>query len=315
MTETAIGWTDQVWNPVTGCSKVSEGCRNCYAETISLRYGRSQKPWAAQYAAENVVLHPDRLSAPLKWKKPARCFVNSMSDLFHDQVPDAYIDQIFAVMASTPQHTYQILTKRPERMAEYATFAARDARASQHEGGPSRIGEATARLSGGTSGSATAYSASHWPLPNVWFGTSVEDQRAADERIPHLLRTPAAVRFLSCEPLLGPVDLTKIRMGKQPQQLGEFDQYLDAVKPAHVDGMGFERRLNRGIDWVIVGGESGPKRRAMDLEWASSLIEQCRTAGIAVYTKQDSGQYPGRQGRIPDDLWIHEFPETLVLAR
>lgn len=300
MTETAIGWTDQVWNPVTGCSKVSEGCRNCYAEVISLRYGRSKHPWSAQFAAENVVLHPDRLTAPLKWKKPARCFVNSMSDLFHELVPDEYIDQIFAVMALTPRHTYQVLTKRPERMATYV---------AKLQGQLERLIGASRTL-----GYSLEFERNHlfdWPLPNIWLGTSVENQAAADERIPHLLRAPAAVRFLSCEPLLGPVDLHTVHYGEHALDVLKYRyRPWETRQGWHDTYMSFGLAALGKVHWVIVGGESGPKHRPMDLDWTRSLIEQCTEAGVKVYTKQDSGMYPGRQGRIPDALWRHEFPAS-----
>jgi protein gp37 len=259
MSDTNIGWTDKVWNPTTGCSKVSEGCRNCYAESISLRYGRSKHPWSAQFAAENVVLHPDRLSAPLHWRKPAMCFVNSMSDLFHEQVPDEFIASVFVVMWSAPRHTFQVLTKRPQRMAAL-------------------VPEILKRSPKG--------------IPaNVWLGTSVEDQRAADERIPYLMRTPAAVRFLSCEPLLGPVDLHP--------WVGHWigTDYIDGP-PIVVGARAIPNRIAiPNLGWLIGGGESGPGHRRMDLDWLASLVKQSQAASIPMFVKQDSGQYPGKQGR------------------
>jgi len=214
---TLISWTDETWNPVTGCSKVSEGCRYCYAEGLSLRFGWSKKPWTAANAAENVIEHPERLGKPLTWKNPSRVFVNSMSDLWHPQVSDKFIDRIFEVMRSTPQHTYQLLTKRPERAALWR----------------------------------------NWPA-NVWAGTTVEDQRVA-LRIDWLRATPAAVKFLSCEPLIGRID----------EDL-------------------------RGIDWVIAGGESGNHMkpgnpRWMNMAWARHLRDLTVDAGGAFFFKQDSG--------------------------
>lgn len=296
MSDTAIGWTDKVWNPVTGCSKVSEGCRNCYAEALSLRYGRSEKPWAAQYAAENVVLHPDRLTVPLTWKQPARCFVNSMSDLFHEQVPDELIDQIVAIMANTPQHTYQILTKRPERMARYFEHLTSQVTLFiDRTGGLPKVHEMERqRVDSG---------ARCWPLPNVWLGTSVENQAVADERISYLMAAPAAIRFLSCEPLLGRVTLGQWIDGV----------YVNWLTGEYPDG-DRTKRVADGLDWVIVGGESGPRHRPMDLPAALDIVDQCKAASVAVYVKQDSGQYPGRQGRIPDAYWLHEFPESRAAA-
>ncbi len=251
---TKIGWTDQTWNPTTGCSRVSEGCRHCYAESLSLRNGWSRKPWTHNNAPENVVLHPERLRKPYSWKTPSRVFVNSMSDLFHEQVPDAFIAQVFAVMADLPQHTFQVLTKRPERAATWP--------------GP-------------------------WPA-NVWMGTSTENQRAADERIPHLLRTPAAVRFISAEPLLGPLDIA-------PYLWATWINGRELPKPTNWIGLDsnmymppyYSARLLPALDWVIVGGESGAHipstpERHMDHGWARSIRDQCVAAGVAFWFKQSS---------------------------
>jgi protein gp37 len=219
MGETRIEWSDAVWNPVTGCTKVSAGCKNCYAETLAERF------WAKQYPKvpdegfgipgavnqlrsrefTDVLFHEDRLALPLGWKKPRRVFVNSMSDLFHERLPDDAIDRIFAVMALTPRHTYQVLTKRPERMLAYVTEPARG-----HSGG--LIWYVAEKLKPSLPPPRHWYHAPRsfaWPLENVWLGVSVEDQAAADARIPLLLQTPAAVRFLSVEPLLAQVDLSK----------------------------------------------------------------------------------------------------------
>lgn len=224
---TAISWTNETWNPVTGCSRVSEGCRNCYAERLSLERGWSTLPWTAANAAQNVRLHPERLRKPAGWKTPRRVFVNSMSDLFHPQVPDEFVDAIFAVMCSHPQHTFQVLTKRPERAAQYRP----------------RTG---------------------WP-PHIWMGTSVEDQRSAAERIPHLIETVAPIRFLSCEPLLGPIDLAP---------------WLD------------RRDLDGGllVDWVIVGGESGAQPREMSHAWVWPMRDACVRNGVAFFFKQSSAR-------------------------
>jgi protein gp37 len=228
MGKSKIEWTDVVWNPVVGCSKVSDGCKNCYAERMTARFRKDYLPWTLQNAAHNVVLRPAKLNEPRYWKKPRRIFVNSMSDLFHEQVPDEFIYSVFQVMTSTPWHTYQVLTKRPERMQRLVSESA----------------------------------------PNIWLGVSVEDQRAADERIPILLQTPAAVRFLSCEPLLGPIDLA------------------EAGNNACVEWW-----ENRGIDWVIVGGESGPGARPMHPDWARSLRDQC--LGQAQFFFKQWGEWIG----------------------
>ena len=249
--KTAISWTERTWNPVTGCSHVSPGCLHCYAETLSLRYGWSKKPWTAQNAAENVVLHPNRLNQPLSWREPAMCFVNSMSDLFHEQVPFEFIDQVFDVMERCSHHTFQVLTKRPERMLEYT-------------------------LRRWTPGELPAH---------VWLGVSVEDQRRANERIPILIEVPAIVRFLSCEPLLGPVDLSL------HGRLEDGDFY------------GF------WIGWVIAGGESGPGHRPMNLDWARTIRDQCLDAGIPFFFKQSSALRPGHNPVLDGQEW-HQFPES-----
>ena len=197
---TAIEWTDVTWNPVTGCTKVSPGCAHCYAKAIAHRFWKD-RPFTG------VRCHEGRLVQPLRWRKPRRVFVNSMSDLFHEAVPDAFIDQVFAVMACCPMHTFQVLTKRPERMraysTDYATFG--------------RVLALSAEWTDGIDG--VSHTVNHvddglplFRLPNVWLGVSVENQATANERIPLLVETPATMRFVSCEPLLEPVDLTWLRV-------------------------------------------------------------------------------------------------------
>ncbi len=265
--KTAIGWTDSSWNPISGCSKVSPGCSHCYAEAVSHRFGWTQKPWTERNAADNVVLHPARLDQPLHWTKPRHVFVNSMSDVFHDQVPEAFIDELFAVMAMASRHTFQILTKRPQRMHDYL----------MHPKTVLRIADAIDRRDDRLGYDVLAQDmrmGQAWPFSNVWLGVSVEDQRRAEERIPLLLQTPADVRFLSCEPLLGPVDLSAIPLSVPG---GE-------AVPAHV--------LQRSsvfaprVDWVIVGAESGPGARPMDDDWVRTLRNQCQAAGAAFFFKQ-----------------------------
>ncbi len=298
---TGISWTDVTWNPVTGCSKVSAGCVNCYAARQAPRLaGMGQKgytklPWTAKNASENVFLHHDRLDKPFKWKKPRRVFVNSMSDLFHEQVPADFIADVFSVMGLAGRHTFQVLTKRPERMA--ALLAGDDFRES-------------ATYVEGDAGEGYL----PWPLPNVWLGTSVEDQRAANARIPHLLRTPAAVRFLSCEPLIGPVNLTPFIQLTAENEWGDeaseergwgYDGYsggfvgLGAVDPVYDP--------QPGIHWVIAGGESGPGFRPMDLDWARSLRDQCVAAGVPFFFKQGSGQRPEQNALLDGEEW-RQFP-------
>ncbi|HMG94379.1 MAG TPA: phage Gp37/Gp68 family protein [Chryseolinea sp.] len=221
---TKIEWTDEVWNPVTGCDKVSQGCKNCYAEIMHRRLmGMFPDKYSKPFLG-NIELHEDELMKPLKWRnKPRRVFVNSMSDLFHEDVDYGFIYKVFAVMDVCRQygHTFQILTKRPGRMLEFMK-------------------------------AHVSYTINS-PLDNVWLGVSVEDQKTADERIPLLKHTSAAVRFLSCEPLLGPIN-----------------DHLDTQK----------------IHWVIVGGESGRHARPMYPDWVRSIRDQCRASDIPFFFKQ-----------------------------
>jgi protein gp37 len=254
--KTGISWTSATWNPVTGCVKVSPGCKHCYAERD---WGRlAHLPAYAGRAFTDVACHEDRLDQPLRWNRPRMIFVNSMSDLFHEDVPDEFIDRVFAVMALAKKHVFQVLTKRPERMRRYMARLGESA----------KLLDAGARTMGYTFEHGGQYFVS-WPIPNVWLGVSVENQETADERIPLLLQTPAAVRWISAEPLLGPVDLAEVPVGMH----GPLRPYQD--KPS-------QPRL----DWVVVGGESGAKARPMHLQWARNLRDQCETAGVPFFFKQ-----------------------------
>ena len=426
-TNTSIEWTDATWSPVTGCTKVSAGCKHCYAEGVAKRFWGDRK-------FTDVQTHPDRLDAPLRWRKPRRVFVNSMSDLFHEDVPDEFIDRVFAVMALAPQHTFQVLTKRPERMRAWVSdpetpfrvtramdslhgtpraaeevrpiagfpgyFASSHgtiyserrghrrhmrpdygdqghARVQLHREGESQRGKrmlvhrlvletfvgqppspdaqgrhldgnprnnAAENLSWGEQGDNWGDSKRHgthrryskldqatvdairsraaqgesgealgrefgvsgtqvrnivagrqwatkaligWPLPGVWLGVSAEDQATADERIPLLLETPAAVRFVSCEPLLGPIDVTVLQRSDGWQ--------VDSLRGiySHSCDEGFDHPAayeevpgGPHLDWVLVGGESGPNARPCDVAWIRSIVEQCGEAGLACFVKQ-----------------------------
>jgi protein gp37 len=247
-TRTGIEWTDATWNPVRGCSRVSEGCRNCYAEGVAARFSGPGQPFEgfadrARTGSKwtgKVALVPKALRLPLSWRTPKRIFVNSMSDLFHESLSDDAIDEVFSVMGQCDDrglgHVFQVLTKRHERMARYMATRARQA------WNRARLGPDA------------------WPARNLWLGVSVENQATADERIPHLLAVPAAVRFLSCEPLLGPVDLTRW------------------------SGLQDDNALP--VDWLIAGGESGPGARPMHPDWARGLRDQCAAAGVPFFFKQ-----------------------------
>lgn len=289
----AIGWTDATWNPVHGCSRVSEGCRFCYAEKESHRFGWTKSDWTARNAPDNVQLRPERLDQPLRWRKPRKIFVNSMSDLFHEQIPFGFIAQVFAVMALCPQHQFQVLTKRPERMLEFFSDYAAGGRHIWEAGQGIRMPRGTDKPAPG------------WPLPNVWLGVSVEDQRTADERIHLLLQTPAAVRWISAEPLLGPVDLRYLQPGDTPVEIDALSGTHGVLRPHGGE--------NARLDWVVVGGESGPNARPMMHTWAQRLRDQCHAAGVAFFMKQLSRADIRNHKNLdafPVDLRVREYPNA-----
>lgn len=251
--KTSIAWTDQTWNPTVGCKRVSAGCDHCYAFALHdqrhIAWKRGRFPNApAQYHKpfSQVQLLPERLNDPLHWRKPRMVFVNSVSDLFHESIPDEFIHEVMRTIMRAPQHIFQVLTKRPDRMLGFFT---------------------TYKVYG--------------TLSNLWLGTSVENQAAANERIPLLLLTPAAVRFLSCEPLLERVVLA-----------------VSALRA----GLSL-----RGLDWVIVGGESGAHHRPMDIDWAREIRDQCQALDIAFFYKQGSGPRPGMHEELDGVMW-REYP-------
>lgn len=330
-----IQWTDATWNPVTGCDKVSPGCANCYAEGVAKRF------WATQYPLVphdlrgelemrprtfiDVVCHEDRLEQPLHWKRPRKIFVNSMSDLFHEDVPDAFIDQVFAVMALAPRHTFQLLTKRAERMrayfgaGQYRDVKVADSAKAIHTTVRPFALPSEAVFDARRVAFNQPWQINAWPLPNVWLGVSVENQHFADERIPLLLDTPAAVRFVSAEPLLGPVNLAAVLFG----ECADCGCALAACKGLR----GTHRACcpdcrHRRIDWVIVGGESGRGARVFDLVWARFIVNQCAGAGVPVFVKQlganpirldgDHEPFWSPKGddpaEWPEDLRVRQFP-------
>ena len=281
-----IEWTEATWNPIAGCSVVSPGCTNCYAmRRVAPRL--SANPATPHYAGTvtaskagpvwtgKIGIASDKvLTAPLRWKRPRMIFVNSTSDLFHEGVPDAVIDRTFAVMVLSPQHTLQVLTKRPERMRAYfediTTWGRIDA--AMNDLAPAHWHKREWE----------DYVGEDNIIPNVWLGTSVEDQRRADERIPHLLATPAAVRFISAEPLLGPIDLTGVMPGG-----GVVIHALKGTRHDVFDETFGERTEHYAkLHWVIVGGESGTGARPMHPDWARSLRDQCAAANVPFFFKQ-----------------------------
>lgn len=300
---THIEWTDATWNPITGCSVVSAGCKHCYAMKLAgtrlqhhaSRAGLTVETKAGPVWNGQVRFNEGWLHQPLKWKRPRRIFVCAHGDLFHENVPDQWIDAVFAVMCLAPQHSFQVLTKRAERMRAYCTS-------------PHTLGRVlklvTDALAG--DGKVMAYHEDDGLtgilLPNVWLGVSVEDQAAADERIPLLLQTPAAVRWVSAEPLLGPVDLlpffdpTGACCGREMASCPDCPAQAAWIHgPATVyaeDGSGYSAPT---IDWVVAGGESGTGARPMHPDWARSLRDQCAEAGVPFLFKQWGAWFPADQ--------------------
>jgi protein gp37 len=295
--DTKIQWTESTWNPVRGCSRVSEGCRNCYAEGVAARFSAPGLAYAGLARQSDhgprwtgkVVMVPEHLDDPIRWKRPRRIFVNSMSDLFHEGLTDEQIASVFRTMLAAPRHTYQVLTKRAARMRAFVRSFLE-----------------------GTGRAVLA--------PFIWLGVSVEDQERADERVPELLATAASVRFVSAEPLLGPVDFDAIQIP------GERDGLrFSALTRQHDDRYGSSDSV---LDWIIVGGESGRNARPFDVRWARDIVGQCSAAGAACFVKQlgarpyeDAGDTKvwlelgdGHGGNIAEwPSWVprvREFPEV-----
>lgn len=299
MGDTAISWTDKTWNVIRGCRRVSEGCRNCYAERTARRFGGKGKPYEGLVETRLHVISDDEqrleprwtgeiqfvdehLTDPMRWGKPAMVFVNSMSDMFFEKLTNEQIAAVYGVMAACPRHTFQVLTKRSERMREWFKWVSADA--VKHGIGVahrcyielanrvpwfrdyrprtlSYAGDFWERTAKGR----------NWPLENVWQGVSVESQKHID-RIESLLATPAAIRFISAEPLLGELDLTCVGQWRG-QPMSALEEQVGHVERPR-------------LDWVIAGCESGPYRRKADYRWFQSLRDQCRDAGVAFFLKQ-----------------------------
>lgn len=301
---TGIEWTDETWNPLAAfdedgergwfCTKVSPGCANCYAEGMNKRFGTGHGYRVPNL--EEIEFRLVNLGRPLKWEDSNahdRVFVNSMTDLFHEEVESEMIWAIFGIMAACPDTVFQVLTKRPARMREFLGVT---------------FGEAKSKMRGALFRQQRDYpfvfdvTPDRWPPANVWLGTSVEDQKRANERIPDLVAIPNALKFISCEPLLGSIELDLHRMDE--------------------------------IDWIIVGGESGPGARSMAVEWARNIVVQCREADVPAFVKQlgakprylpdrpggTGGYLPiedskgGDPSEWPEDLRVREFPDEVKMA-
>lgn len=284
---TRIERCDETWNPVTGCTKVSAGCKHCYAEVMAKRtFGKlcppilvatAKGPTVRPRVFTDVQTHTDRLDQPLRWKKPRRIFVNSMSDLFHADVPDAFLDQVFAVMALADWHTFIVLTKRPERMKSCLGSMTFGASIISEPSAYKRVVAAMDQPSWLPAGKSFRRVPESWPLPNVQLGVSVENQATANERIPLLLQTPAAQRIVSYEPALGPADFSAWIRRHVVTPEGDCARWCPACGP--------EGPRPR-IDQIIVGGESGPKARPCDVAWIRSTVRQCKAAEVACFVKQ-----------------------------
>jgi protein gp37 len=332
--QSAIEWTDATWNCVTGCDQVSPGCAHCYAKTWAARglgTFRNGRPF------EDVRCHEDKLDLPLRWTRPRRIFVNSLSDLFHEAVPDAFIDRVFARMALAPRHTFQMLTKRAARMRDYfdgphQVRIADAIRAVEDTYDPRYTSEPRPPSFADYHAAVRANRGLVFPLPNVWLGVSVENPPFL-KRLDELMATPAAIRFVSLEPLLADV--------------GDLSRWLYRTRERRGLACAMysgnpEERIVPGLDWLIVGGESGPGARPFDVTWARSIVDQCRAAGRAVFVKQ-LGAHPvqrlmfgpatfepdqpvhyepiplrdrkgGDMAEWPEDLRVRQFPRVSVPA-
>lgn len=302
---THIEWTDATWNPITGCSIVSPGCTNCYAMRLAgtrlkhlpSRQGLTVDSKAGPVWNGEVRLNEQWVDQPLRWKRPRRIFVCAHGDLFAENVPDEWIDRAFAVMALAPQHTFQVLTKRAARMRKYMSgFECDGARRLN-------VAYAAGRLMEDGDNAHDEVANASWPLPNVWLGVSAEDQKRADERVPELLATQAAIRFVSAEPLIGPISFRWAKWDDWRDENGRPRPLVD-----HLDGL-------RKLDWVIVGGESGPGARRMPADWARSIRDQCDDAEIPFFFKQWGAYLPAGQLMADGRPWSPVGGNSLHAAK
>ena len=295
---TKISWTNETWNPTTGCTKVSAGCKNCYVDRSWPRMTRLVPTDYAGREFTEVRCHQDRLHRPMHWKKPRMVFVDSMGDLFHPDVPDIFIDEVFAHMELGGKHTFQILTKRPERMCRYLESR----------------GEMIRRVNEGS------ICPRRWPLPNVWLGVSVEDQPTADERIPWLLHASAAMRFVSIEPMLGMIDLDSIH-DTRTSSYSALNGCGISHRSLHQSIPNYFTPHDNTLDWVIVGGETGKNARPMHPHWARVVRDQCAETAIPVpfFFKQWGEWFPRSQWEdnpeliLPDDEFL-SFPDKNIVS-
>ena len=292
MSKSKIEWCDRTWNPITGCTKISPGCENCYAERMAKRFGGSRGYADGEHF--KVRTHEEKLLAPLRWNKPSKIFVGSMTDIFHDDVPDEFLDKMFAVMAMAANHTFMVLTKRPERMKAYFDYIDRDEAIGSEE---MLMAEA---MGENFKGKFRGPTHQRLPLSNVWLGVTTENQEQVEKRIPILLNTPAAYRFVSIEPMLSEVNLCF------------YSQF------EHEDNEGFGVESMEGIDWVICGGESGHGARPLNSDWVLDLKVQCNAYRKPFFFKQwgefnEWGEKVGKKeaGRLLYDEEVMEWPEIL----
>jgi len=324
--KTKIEWTSASWNPTRGCTKVSAGCKLCYAETQAKRFCGAGQPYEGTIERGRwngkVRLVPEKLLRPVRWQRPRYIFVNSMSDLFHEDIPDEYILAVFGVMSAARHHQFQVLTKRPERAARWFAWA------EKQWSGPERwkVGDPYVDDVLFAAAEQTAPHDMHWPrrwemtlarndwpLPNVWIGVSVENQETADTRIPWLLRIPAVIRWLSMEPLIGGVTIAKWLGTVHEDSVGIAN--LDQSIPAAL-GVPFHDPWLRGVDWVVVGGESGGRHaRPLHPTWARTIRDECANDNVPFFFKQwgehapwsddhfDTGAYPDGEDAL---FWMHD---------
>lgn len=370
MAETSIEWTDKVWNPTRGCRRISPGCGGsareggCYAERMAYRFSGPGQPYEGlvkltkqgpRWTGEGRLV-PEKLAEPLSWRKPARVFVDSMSDLFFEAFTSEEIAAVFGVMAACPHITFQVLTKRARRMREWFDWFRNEL--TEEAAAEERLEECLARVLAGYAQTELGDGSSEdedrqfwrindtllkvappWPLPNVWLGVSVEDQKRADERIPELLTTPAAVRFLSVEPQLEAVDVARfleeqvyckscLQVVEEKEhdlcpECGERGWLVTTWGEAQLERTMSGTRLDNDgeppLHLIIQGGESGPNARPFDEAWAHSMRDQCKAAGVRYFLKQFGSNPHMRPTSVEDPVWLHdrsggdpsEWPESL----